>query len=364
VTDALRCRFCDAGKIDFAVPPEDLFSDYVYVTGTSDLARRHAADLATRYATNGLVVEAGSNDGTVLAAFRERGASVLGVEPAANIAPVAQEAGIETIVRFFGEETGRDVRESHGQAALFLARHVFAHVPDPHDFVRGIEALLAPDGLALIEAPYLPETFERRQFDQVYHEHVSYLGARPMRDLFARYGLTLVDLQVVEIHGGSAIYAFRRKGTLDPAPSVAAAIEHEEACGCYDVGAWGEFRRDVETIREQVTTLLTESRDRGVSVRGYGAPAKGNTLLQYFGLGPDLLPWTADKSPYKHGLFTPGTHVPVVPAERIEDEKPDVLLVLAWNFADEIVRQQAAHAARGGRFFVPIPRLAEIPPPA
>jgi hypothetical protein len=304
-----------------------------------------------------LVVEAASNDGSVLRAFQRHKVRVLGIEPAANIAREAQERGIPTWAEFFDDHlAGRIVREE-GPAHVLLARHVLAHVIDLHGFVRGIKRLLAPEGLAVIEVPHLIPLFRKVEFDTIYHEHLCYFSASVLRTLFERFALTLIDVDRLRIHGGSLLlHVAHRDGPYSVSPRLAGVLRQEEALQLGRLPAWRGFARRVAVIKDQLLALLDHARRDGLRLAGYGAPAKGNTLLCYCGIGPDRLPYLVDKNALKQGTLTPGQHLPVLAPEVLLDEQPDLTLILAWNFANEIVQQQAEYRRRGGTFAVPIPR--------
>jgi novobiocin biosynthesis protein NovU/D-mycarose 3-C-methyltransferase len=357
------CGDCGLVQIDEEVPPEVLFSDYIYVSGTSDLIHRHAAWLAEHFTHTAalkpgdLVLEVASNDGTILKAFQGHGARTVGVESAANIAQVANTAGVETICSFFGADTAPEVRDRFGPARLVLGRHVLAHVVDLRGFVRGLATVLSPDGMAVVEVPHLLALHDGSEYDTVYHEHLCYFSAHVLRDLFERCGLEVIDVQEVAIHGGSLVVTAQHRGGPRPvAPSVGEVITREEAAGLHRLRTWLEFGRRVADNRLALREELGRLCAAGRTVAGYGAPAKGMTLLAYCGIGPDLVRYLVDRSPHKQGMVTPGTHIPVFPTERLLQDRPDVVLVLAWNFLAEIVRQQAEYLRGGGRFLVPIPK--------
>ena len=356
--DLHLCEACGLVQIAESPAPDELFSQYLYFSGTSDLIHRHAAHLAESNRPAGdapFVVEIASNDGTVLSAFQRTGCRVLGVEPAANIAAVARERGIDTRTAFFGAELGRELRESHGAADCVLARHVFAHVPDAAGFLAGVRALLAPDGRLLIEAPYAAPMLEQTEFDTIYHEHLTYLAVGPVARLLEREGLALLDVRPYAIHGGSLLYVVGLAGRGRPSPGVAEALAREARMGLGRRPAWEAFAVRVRELVARLRTLMGELRAGGARVAAYGAPAKGNTLLGYAGLGRETLAFLADRSPWKQGRFSPGAHIPVRGPEALLRERPDYALLLAWNFEAEILEQQAEYRRGGGRFIRPIP---------
>ncbi len=357
------CPDCGLVQLDEKVPPETMFKHYLYVTGTSDLARSHAQFLASSLSSRfGLrpgdrVFEAASNDGTVLRAFQARGLEVLGIEPAENIAAKAVEDGVPTRCAFFGETTAAQLRDEVGVAKLILARHVLAHVDDQVDFARGLERVLTDDGVAVVECPWLVPFFEKLEYDTVYHEHHCYLSVGVLDRLFQQVGMELIDVTEVAIHGGSIlVVAQRRGGPRSRSDSVGQLLQRENDLGLRDPSRWATFAAQVAQQRELLRDELNRLQRSGRTLAGYGAPAKGMTLLAYCGIGPDLLPYIVDKSPYKQGLLTPGHHIPVLPAEELLRRRPDVTLLLSWNFADEIFRQQAEYLRRGGQFLLPLPR--------
>ncbi|HYG76599.1 MAG TPA: class I SAM-dependent methyltransferase [Planctomycetota bacterium] len=361
------CESCGLVQIDEEVPPEVLFKDYIYVSGTSDLIFKHAAWLASeftsRYGLNSssLIVEAASNDGTVLKAFKKHGVKTIGVEPAENIAARANAEGIETVCDFFNEASARTVRAKHGPAKLFLARHVLAHVADLHGFVKGISVLLDNDGVSAVEMPYLVPFHDKLEYDTVYHEHLCYFSVRVLKTLFEKFGMELINVDEVAIHGGSIVVSAQLKGGPRAVqPSVQRMLANEEARGLHKLAPWTEFAKKVAESKAALLKELDALKAAGKRIAGYGAPAKGNTLLAYCGIGTERIDYIVDKSPYKQNFLTPGHHIPVYAPEKLLQDQPDVVLILAWNFAPEIVQQQAEYKKRGGRFLIPIPRATYI----
>jgi hypothetical protein len=356
------CVDCGLVQIDEEVPPEVLFKNYVYVSGTSDFIREHAAWLAKTLCDDfhlrpgDLVVEAASNDGTILRAFQERGLEVLGIEPAENIAAEANGRNVPTLCDFFNLSSAGLVREQFGPAKLILARHVLAHVADLHGFVAGLGHVLGPEGVAAVEFPHLLPFFENLEYDTVYHEHLCYLSVRVVKTLFERFGLEVIDAKQVAIHGGSVVViAQRRGGPWKIAPALAGLLQREEDAGLHRLEPWLSFARRVADNRAALLDEIARLQRAGKLLAGYGAPAKGMTLLSYCGIDKSQLPYLVDKSPHKQGLLTPGHHIPIFGPEKLLADQPDVVLILAWNFADEIVRQQAEYHRRGGRLLLPIP---------
>jgi novobiocin biosynthesis protein NovU/D-mycarose 3-C-methyltransferase len=357
------CENCGLVQLDEEVPPEDLFRHYLYVSGTSDLIHSHAAFLARHFArlcplaADDLVVEVASNDGTVLKAFRTHGVRTVGIEPAVNIAEQANRDGIETICEFFNRATAEQVRRRVGPARFVLARHVLAHVNDLHGFVHGLRLVLADDGLASVEFPHLLPFYRNLEYDTVYHEHLCYFSVKVIRNLFERFGLELVDVTEVNLHGGSVLVSAQPfGGPRRPTAGLAEVLRQEEEAGLDRLEPWRQFGARVAHGKALLLDEIDRLLSGGKRLAGYGAPAKGMTLLAYCGIGPDRLSYLVDRSPHKQGLLTPGHHIPVLSPEVLLRDQPDVVLMLAWNFAAEVVRQQAEYLRRGGRFLLPIPK--------
>jgi len=360
--DLAFCPDCSLVQIIDEVDPEVLFRDYIYVTGTSKTIAEHNRTYADtvqthlRLAPDDLVVEVASNDGSLLTCFRDLGVRVLGVEPARNIADVARDVGIETISEFFTSDLAVELRAARGPARAVIGNNVLAHVPNPADVLRGAATLLAEDGAVFIEVPYLAEFVEGLEYDTVYHEHLCYFSVTALLRLCEQAGLSVLGVDRFPVHGGTIrMRAGLRATHPHHSDAVLAMAAAEDTQGLTTASRYQEFAREVEGNRDALVTLLKSLRDQGHRVAGYGAPAKGNTLLNYCGIGPDLLPFIVDQNPRKVGRFTPGTHIPVKGVEALHAFAPDYVLILAWNFADEIMQQLEAFRARGGRFILPIP---------
>jgi len=359
--DVYFCEECGLVQIGYAVTPDALFKNYIYFSATSDLIHKHADYLAKSFQKKfGLtqrsqVVEIASNDGTVLQYFKKTGVKTLGIEPASNIAKEAMHAGINTVNAFFNETTAENVKKQHGTADVILGRHVFAHVPEIHGFAKGLKSLLSPHGAVAIEAPYLIDFVEKNEFDTVYHEHYSYLSVRAMSYLFNLYDMEVFDAERVAIHGGSIIYFIGHKEAHKKTETVTALVNAELDKGLDKKETYLAFAERTRGIKASLLSLLNNLKSSGKRIAAYGAPAKGNTLLNYCGITTNLVEYTVDKSPYKQNLYTPGAHLPVYPPDKLSQDMPEYVLLLAWNFADEILEQQKAFRKKGGKFILPIP---------
>jgi hypothetical protein len=365
--DVYFCEACSLVQLADVIDPEVLFRHYLYVTGTSETIAAHNRDYAAtvkemlHLGADDLVVEVASNDGSLLSCFRDLGVRTLGVEPATNIAQMARERGIDTVGDFFTGETGARLRTERGAARAVIGNNVLAHVDDTADFLEGARALIADDGLVITEVPYAREMLTRLEYDTVYHEHLCYFSVTALLRLCDTVGLSIVRVDEVAVHGGSIrMYAGRREYYGKHDPSVLLLAENERDLGLTSLARWQQFAIDVKNQRAGLLDLLANLRVEGKSVAGYGAPAKGNTLLNYCRIGTDQVPYTVDRNPLKIGTLTPGMHLPVLPVETLLEKQPDYVLILAWNFAEEIMRQQAEYHRRGGKFIVPIPTAREI----
>ena len=357
--DLAWCPRCTLVQITETVPPETLFRDYVYFSSYSDTMVRHAGELATRLTRErrlgpvSLVLEIASNDGYLLQHYVAAGVPVLGIEPARNVAQVATERGIRTVCEFFGERLAGDLRARYGPADVVHAHNVLAHVADLESVVRGIGLILRDDGVAVIEVPYLRDLVERCEFDTIYHEHLCYFSVTALDRLFRRHRLVLSEVERIPIHGGSLRLFVVRKG--ENGDSVRRLLAEEAAWGVDSETPVLKFARRVEQLKVSLLEMLESLRRSGKAIAAYGAAAKGSTLLNYLGIGRDVLDFVADRSPYKQGRYMPGVHVPIVPPSRLVEAMPDYVLLLTWNIAHEVLAQQAEYRRLGGRFILPVP---------
>ncbi len=352
------CNGCGFVQLTHVVSPELLFRDYVYVSSTSPVFVAHFEDLAAviirrfKLPQNSLVVDVGSNDGVLLRPFRDKGMKVLGIDPAEKIAAMATKSGIETLPIFFTPAAAKDVVKKYGKAKVVTATSVFSHVDDLDGFVKGVTELLADDGVFVIEVYYLYELLEKNLFDTIYHEHLSYFTAATMAKLLQRLGMQVFDVEETDTHGGSLrVFAQKSGGPYKVEGSVNRFTEMEAAKKLSDAATYVEFAKKIEDKKSKLRQLLQELKSKGKSIVGYGAPAKGNTLLNYFGIGPETLDYIVDDSPWKQSLYTPGTHIPVVGFEELQKRRPDYIFILAWNFAEPIMKK----CADFGNFIIPVP---------
>jgi len=358
------CENCLLVQLPAYISAEEIFSDYAYFSSYSDSWVAHAgrfveeAARALDLGPGSFVVEAASNDGYLLQHTVARGIRSLGIEPAANVAEVARSRGIETEVMFLGEQTGMDVAARHGRADLVVANNVFAHVPDIVDFGKGLRALVADSGRVSIEIPHLLRLIEGNEYDTIYHEHFSYLSLLTAQRVLAAAGLTVVDIEELPTHGGSMrLWSVPSNGFVDVQPSVKQVLTEEAAAGLDTLEGHQGFAQQVATIRNDFVEFLIGCQREGKRVVGYGAPGKGNTLLNHCGIRSDLMEFTVDRNPHKHGRFLPGTHIPIYPVERLAEVRPDYVVIMPWNLRAEITDQLEYIRTWGGRFVVSLPRL-------
>ena len=363
------CNRCWLVQLEAYVSGEAIFTEYAYFSSYSDSwlahAERYTVQMIERFGLgkDHLVMEVASNDGYLLQYFVQRGIPSLGIEPAANVATAAVERGVPTLVSFFGRETARALVAEGRRADLIAANNVLAQVPDLDDFVGGLAVALAPDGVITVEFPHLMKLVEENQFDTIYHEHYSYFSLLSAERIFAAHGLVLFDVEELRTHGGSLrIYARHAASSAHAATERLDALRRREAdAGLASLAYYASFGEQVRETKRKLLDFLIAARREGKSVAGYGAPGKGNTLLNYCGIRTDFVDYTVDRNPYKHGRFCPGTHIPIFPPERIAETKPDYVLILPWNLKEEIVAQLDYVRAWGGRFVVPIPAATVLP---
>jgi 2-polyprenyl-3-methyl-5-hydroxy-6-metoxy-1,4-benzoquinol methylase len=361
------CESCLLVQLPAYVAAEQIFSEYAYFSSYSDSwvahAKRYAQAMIDRLKldSGSLVIEVASNDGYLLQHFLAEGIPVLGIEPAANVAEAARSRGIPTEVKFLGPETGREIAQRHGRAALVSANNVFAHVPDIRGFAAGLRALVKDSGLVTLEFPHLLRLIERRQYDTIYHEHFSYLSLLTASRALATAGLQVIDVEELSTHGGSLrVYVQPGERAAEPTGRVRAVLEEEAAAGLHTVAGHEGFAAEVVQVKCDLVQFLVTAAQAGRSVVGYGAPGKGNTLLNHCGIRSDLLSYTVDRNPLKQGQFLPGSHIPIYAPERIAQTRPDYVLVLPWNLREEISGQLAYIRSWGGRLVFPIPKLETV----
>jgi hypothetical protein len=367
---AYVCSECLLVQLEDFQPAESLFDDdYLYLSSYSSSwlahSKRYTEQMIERFGFDGAsqVVELASNDGYLLQYFAEAGVPVLGIEPAANVAEIARAKGIDTIAKFFGVDTARGVVDGGRRADLLLGNNVLAHVPFINDFVGGMKVLLADDGVITMEFPHLLTQIELMQWDTIYHEHFSYLSFLAVQRIFAAHGLRLFDVEELPTHGGSLrIYGCHDGDASKPdGPAVAAMLAREEAAGLRDLQTYIDFGPRVQADKRQIMSFMVEQKNAGRTIVGYGAPAKGNTLLNYCGLGTDFLDYTVDRNPEKQGRFLPGTQIPVLDPDQIRATRPDVVLILPWNLREEVMEQMSFIREWGGAFAARAPELQLFP---
>lgn len=363
------CEHCLLVQLQEYVSPSEIFSDYAYFSSYSNTWLRHAEDYTEKMvkrlnlSVQSQVVEIASNDGYLLQYFVTKGVPVLGVEPAANIAEVAVKKGVPTVVKFFGQQTAYELAAEGKQADLLLGNNVLAHVPALNDFVKGMKILLKPQGVITMEFPHLMQLIEGNQFDTIYHEHFSYLSMITTEKIFATHGLIIFDVEELSTHGGSLrIYACHSE---DASKSISQKVndlrDREKVSGFTNLEQYFSFAKKVKETKFKLLNFLIKAKRERKYIVGYGAPGKGNTLLNYCGIRTDFIDYTVDRNPYKQGLFLPGTHIPIFHPNEISKTKPDYLLILPWNLKDEIMEQMSYIKDWGGKFIVPIPEMRVYP---
>ncbi len=363
--DVYFCGSCFHVQLLDVVSAEHLFKDYVYVSGTSPSFVRHFELYAKSLGDfinldhQSKVFEIGSNDGTMLRSFKERGAQVLGIDPATKIAQAASDSGLLTINDFFTKPLARKVQQEFGSCDVIVANNVFAHIDDLSDVTKGVKTLLAPEGVFAFEVSYLGDVIEKTLFDTIYHEHLSYHSVIALQPFFRRFGLELFKVEPVSTHGGSLRGWVMHQGAHHKSDhSVEEWIEREKAQGLSEVDTFRKYYQKIVRLKTELNSLMKGLKSQGKTIAGFGAPAKATTLMYEFGLGREVIDFMVDDSPLKQGLLTPGLHIPVYPVTALYDKKPDYALILAWNFAESIIKNHGRYLQQGGRFIVPIPEVA------
>jgi len=366
---ALVCDHCFLVQLKEYFSPADIFTEYAYfssyATSWVDHARTYCDEITERLGLGGdsYVVEIASNDGYLLQHFLPKKIPVLGIEPAVNVAQAAIAKGIPTRVDFFGAALATQLVSESGRADLLIGNNVLAQVPDLNDFVRGMQLLLKPEGVITLEFPHLANLIEHNQFDTIYHEHFSYFSLLTIRYMAHRHHLKVIDVEELTTHGGSLrVYLAHHTSRRKAGPRVAALIKREQAFGLADITTYEQFSEKTRRTKRDLLSFLIAAKNAGKRICGYGAPGKGNTLLNYCGIGTDFLEFTVDRNPYKHGRFTPGMHIPIYDPSMIDQYQPDYILILPWNFRDEIIRQMQHVVGWGGKFIIPIPHVTLVDP--
>ena len=359
----LRCRACSLVQLTGTIPPKLMFDTYHYFSSYSStmvdsmrvLARRLTAERGLT--ADDLVVEIASNDGYLLKHYMELGIPVLGVEPAQNVAVVAKESGVPTLIKYFTQRLGSELADTGRAASVIHANNVMAHIPEINDFVAGISAALRPDGVAVVETPYLVRFVDDREFDTIYHEHVFYYSLTAVSSIVERHGLTVTDVEQIPLHGGS-LRLFIQHAGYPSSERVKMLLKSESELGVTTDEYYLDFAKRVEELKTEVTDVIRRLRAEGATIAAYGAATKGTVLLNHFGLDHDTIDFVVDRSVHKQGLVMPGVGIPILAAEELERRRPDYTLLLAWNFADEILEQQQSYRAAGGTFIVPVPTIS------
>lgn len=364
------CKNCFLVQLEEFVTPSDIFSDYAYFSSYSDSWLKHVKDYTDQMValypltSQSLVAEIASNDGYLLQYFNAKGIPVLGIEPAANVAEYAIKKGIRTEIKFFGKETGQLMAEKYGKADLLIGNNVLAHVPDINDLVGGMKLLLKNDGVITMEFPHLLRLVEGNQFDTIYHEHFSYLSFIVVQNIFDHHGLKLFDVEELTTHGGSIrIYACHSEDTSKViSQRIVEMKKRETEAGVLMMNYYNDFEANVYETKRKILEFLIKAKREKKKVVGYGAPGKGNTLLNYCGIRTDFMDFTVDRSPHKQGKFLPGTRIPILHPDKLKEAKPDYVFILPWNLKDEVIAHHSYIKEWGGKFVVPIPELAVLDP--
>lgn len=355
------CKDCGLSQLGYIVPAEKMFSNYLYMPSTSDTFVKHfsdmASDLTQRFdiSKGDLILDIGGNDGTLLKEFKKYGANVLNIEPAKNIAEVSEAKGVETFNDYFTEVNALKILEKVGKAKMIIGTNVFTHIDNLDDFIKGVETLLDNAGVLVIEVYYLGSIIKNMSFDIIYHEHLSYFTANSLKKLFEKHNMTMFDVKLVPIHGGSLRVFVCNSGAYPIEPAVEQFISNELDGKLDSIETYTNFTKQIESLKTRVLNILKILKSQGKKIVGYGAPAKGTTLLNYFGIDNTILDYIVDRNTLKQGMYVPGVHIPILKPESLLEDRPDYIFILAWNFADEIMRQLSEYKELGGKFIIPIP---------
>lgn len=359
------CKDCSLSQLSVVVDPEILFRDYFYMSSISNTFKTHCNTISSdlidtiKLDQNDLVVDIASNDGCLLQEFKKRQIKTLGVEPAVNLAKLANSSGIETLNHFWDDETAKKIAKEYGGAKVITAFNVFAHVDDVHGFVQNIKLALKDDGVFVIEVPYLIDFLEKHEFDTVYHEHLSYFLLKPLQHILEQNGMKIIKVKKYSIHGGTI--EVRAVKNNDYAKNIVSNVDDfiivEKNLGFYDVAQYLNFANEVKNMKKNLNELISDLRQKGKKIAGFAASAKGNTLLNYCSIDANSIQYIVDETPTKQGLLTPGSHIPIVPMSGLENNPPDYLLILAWNFIEEIMTKTKQFKEKGGKYIIPIPKI-------
>lgn len=356
------CSDCGLFQLGYVVSPELMFNEnYPYESSMTKTGRKHFISMATEIckefdiSPNSLAIDVGSNVGVLLSGFKSQGLRVLGIEPSSSVAKIAIKNGIDTVIEFFSSELALRIKERRGTASIIAGTNVFAHIDNLDDFVKAADILLNEEGIIVIEAPYLPDLLNNLEYDTIYHEHLSYLSLKPMVKFFKRFGMEVFNVEMQRIHGGSVRYFVGHEGKRPISDKTSECLHSEEKQEVYSANRLKKFAKDVENHRRNLTNLLLDLKKQRKKIVGISSPAKGNMLLNYCRIGPEILDYVTEKSSLKIGKYTPGMHIPIYPDSILLKDKPDYALILAWNFADEIIQNNDEYRKMGGKFIVPIP---------
>lgn len=365
--ELLFCQDCNHLQLSTVVDPKKLFEKYVYVSGTSKVFVKHFEKYADFIIKNyspkkeNLIIDIGSNDGTLLSFFKSKGYKILGVDPAIKIAESATKKGIETITAFFNKDLTKKIIKHFGKASIITANNVFAHSNELDEIIDSAKLLLNEEGLFIFEVSYLVDVYEKSLFDTIYHEHLAYHSVKPLKAFFDKHNMELIDVKRIDTHGGSIRGVVQKKnGTRKVESSVDELIKLENNLGFSDAKTFNDFSNKISKIKNELKEFLISLKKEGKSIAGFGAPAKATTLMYQFGFNKDLIDFIVDDNPLKQNTFTPGIHIPVVSSKAIKERKPDYLLILAWNFSDSIIKNHSYFSAQNGKFIVPLPQLKII----